>query len=383
MALPFADLDPAAYALPTALTERLLSPALVVWLDRVRANVTRMLAHTGGPDRWRPHVKTTKLAPVWRELARAGVHTYKCATLREAELLLVTLAEEDVPAPDLLLAYPLVGPSLSALGELAARHPEARVSVLVEDEETATRLGAAGLSGFVDVNPGMHRTGLPHTERAAIAAVARALGPRLAGLHWYDGHLHGDPSERRAEVFAGYDALMDLLAELDASGLRFDEVVTSGTPTFLHALAYPRFRDEDAPRHRVSPGTVVFHDLRSEEENPGLGLAPAALLFARVVSHPRPGHATLDAGSKSIAAEAGDPCAFVLGHPDARALAPSEEHLPLAIDPAPPRGTGLLLVPRHVCPTVNLAEEVVLMDGGRFVGTAEVAARAHPLFAGD
>ena len=55
--------------------------------------------------------------------------------------------------------------------------------------------------------------------------------------------------------------------------------------------------------------------LRSRRGQPGLGLRPAALVLTRVVSHPAPDLATCDAGSKSIAAEAGDPCAEVLHVP--------------------------------------------------------------------
>ena len=122
-------------------------------------------------------------------------------------------------------------------------------------------------------------------------------------------------------------------------------------------------------------------DLRSERENPALDLLPAAVVLARVVSRPRADVATCVAGSKSVAAEAGDPCAFVLGRPELEPLAPSEEHLPLRVrsGPAPARGTPLYLVPRHVCPTVNLAEEALLVDGGRVVGTEAVSARAHEL----
>jgi D-serine deaminase-like pyridoxal phosphate-dependent protein len=66
------------------------------------------------------------------------------------------------------------------------------------------------------------------------------------------------------------------------------------------------------------------------------------------------------------------------------AQTPSEEHLPLRqarqdAEARPPRGSGLLLVPRHVCPTVNLAEQAVLLDGGRVVDVVAVSARAHDL----
>jgi D-serine deaminase-like pyridoxal phosphate-dependent protein len=44
--------------------EELQTPALLVRLDRVRANLRRMrelLAGRGGMERWRPHTKTAKV----------------------------------------------------------------------------------------------------------------------------------------------------------------------------------------------------------------------------------------------------------------------------------------------------------------------------------
>ena len=378
---PFARLDLADYRLPRAIEERLLSPALVVYIDRVRENLRRMIAYAGTSDRWRPHVKTTKIPDVWTELVAAGLRNFKCATTREAQCLLGVLEGSGTTQADLLVAYPLVGPSLRVLGQLAERHPGVRVSVLCEDPEHVRSIPPS-LSVFVDVNPGMHRTGIPISERALIQAVARTAGRRFRGVHYYDGHLHaGTPQERRDAVFACYAPLLDLCDALAREGSAVEEVITSGTPTFLHALRFARFDGADF-RHRISPGTVVYHDLRSEEENPGLDLVPAALVRARVVSHPSDGIVTCDAGSKSIAAEAGDPCAAVLGHPELEALTPSEEHLPLRVHGPrrPERGETLLLVPRHVCPTVNLAEEALLVDGDE-ARVASVRARAHDLLA--
>jgi D-serine deaminase-like pyridoxal phosphate-dependent protein len=235
---------------------------------------------------------------------------------------------------------------------------------------------------FVDVNPGMDRTGAPIDQRERIAATARAAGARLRGVHFYDGHLHQtDRTERTRAVHAGYDRLRELVRELEQAGASVAEVVTAGTPALLDALAYEGFAATGAPRHRVSAGTVVYHDARSQEQCPELGLRPAALVMARVVSRPAPDLATCDAGSKSLAAEAGDPCAVVLGRPDLEALRPSEEHLPLRGQPEalPSRGSILQLIPRHVCPTVNLAEQAALVDAGRLVDVVEVRARAHEL----
>lgn len=381
----FRDLDPASYELPEQLLGRVLSPALVVYLERVRENVRRVIAYAGGrPERWRPHVKTTKIAPVFAEVARAGVRHFKCATLREARLLLEVLRASGTTDADVLLAQPLVGPALAQLGLLAARHPETRVAVLSEDPELA-RLVPEPVTLFVDVDPGMHRTGVPLADRERVLAVARAAGPRFRGVHAYDGHLHaGGPDERRRAVHACYDAVAELLSGLARAGVPAGEVVTSGTPSFLHGLAYPGFAGLEGTVHRVSPGTVVFHDLRSELENADLDLVPAALVLARVVSHPAADVVTCDAGSKSIAAEAGDPCAAVLGRPELEALAPSEEHLPLRVrgGELPARGTPLLLFPRHVCPTINLAEEALLVAGDGSWELVPVAARAHDVLAG-
>jgi len=374
----FADLREADYALPDELLARTLSPALVVDLDRVRENVRRVVAYAGGTDRWRPHVKTTKIPEVWGELARAGLERFKCATTREADVLAEVLERECFDRSDVLVAYPLVGPALERLARIARAHPGVRFSVLCEDPSAVDSIDA-GLGIFVDVNPGMNRTGIPLAERDRILGVARHAAERFRGVHYYDGHLHeADLESRRREIFACYDALLELRAELLEGGCTVDELITSGTPSFLHALAYPGF---ESTNHRVSPGTVVFHDLRSEEENPDLDLVPAAVVLARVVSHPTADIVTCDAGSKALAAEAGDPCAFVLGHPELVASTPNEEHLPLHVTRGeqPARGTPLYLVPRHVCPTINLAEEAVLLEHGSEPRVVRVSARAHEL----
>lgn len=378
----FEALDPSGYELPPATLARLLSPALVVHLDRVRENLARVIALLGGDvGRWRPHVKTTKLPPVWAELARAGLRHFKCATLREARVLAEVLEAEQASEADVLLAQPLVGPPLAELERIARAHPSLRFSVLCEDPSAAPGIPAV-LGIFADLDPGMHRTGIALEEEAAILALARAAGPRFRGLHCYEGQRHESDLElRRRLARLGYERLVELVASLSARGIAVGELVTSGTPAFQLALEFEPFAELEGTAHRVSPGTVVFHDLRSERENPGLDLVPAAVVLSRVLSRPRADIATCDAGSKSIAAEAGDPCAFVLGRPELLPLTPSEEHLPLRVlrGTAPSRGTPLYLVPRHICPTVNLAEEVLLVDRGAVVGRAAVSARAHEL----
>ena len=39
----------------------------------------------------------------------------------------------------------------------------------------------------------------------------------------------------------------------------------------------------------------------------------------------------------------------------------------------------MFVVPEHICPTVNLAEQAVVLDGGELVGVMDVEARGHEL----
>ena len=76
MAAGFERLEIAEYRLPDDFTARLLSPSLIVYLDHVRENLRRVLELADGdPDRFRPHVKTSKIPAVFAELLRAGQRT--------------------------------------------------------------------------------------------------------------------------------------------------------------------------------------------------------------------------------------------------------------------------------------------------------------------
>jgi D-serine deaminase-like pyridoxal phosphate-dependent protein len=358
--------------------ERLLTPTLLIFEAAVEANIATTVALLGGrPERWRPHVKTAKLVWAMGRLLAHGVRHFKCATTRELETLCA------LGAPDVLLAFPVVGANARRVRALAAAHPGTRVSVLVDHPDQVPAWRDSAVACFLDINPGMHRTGAAADIDAllGLARAARAAGLPIAGVHWYDGHVSGvAPTERAAVTHAGYDKLLRLVAELDAAGFRIPEVITAGTPALPHALGYTRFT-EAGYDHRVSPGTVIYGDLMLLSTLPvEWGYLPAALVLAAVVSHPRPGRFTCDAGHKSVSADAGVPTCGVLGHPGWAPAGPSEEHLPIDLpagEAPPPVGSYLYLIPRHVCPTVNNFEEAALVVGGRVVRAEPVTARGH------
>jgi D-serine deaminase-like pyridoxal phosphate-dependent protein len=368
--------DP-AYAVDSF--DDILTPALLVYPDIIESNIDRTLhLLDGNADRWRVHIKTAKLAFTLKMLIARGVRNFKCATTLE----LLTACE--CGAADVLLAYPTVGANARRVREIAEQFPDIRISVLAENEAQIRQWEGSRLGIFIDINSGMNRTGIEESRTADIQALVETVtksGLTFRGLHYYDGHYGSLPEpDRLTAAHFGYDRLMAIISVVESAGQRVPEVITAGTPTFPAALAYPGFRDATFV-HRISPGTIVYCDATTFAQLPAAyGYKPAVLVAARVVSHPRPAIVTCDGGHKAVAADAGVPTCVVLGHPELTAIGPSEEHLPFTVNEGvvpPPVGEVLYLLPRHICPTVNMFNDALIIRGGAIESVQSVTARGR------
>jgi D-serine deaminase-like pyridoxal phosphate-dependent protein len=355
--------------------ESLLTPALAIYPDIVDNNLAATIRLLGGDaNRWRPHLKTAKLGFMMRRIAQSGVTQAKVSTTVELAAACVNGMQ------DVLLAYPVVGANAARVREIAAENPQARVSVLVENVEQIAAWKSSRVGIFIDVNPGMDRTGIEQDRTGAIVNIARAIvdaGLAFRGLHYYDGQYHQPLPERETLAHRGYDRLMQIVRTLDEFGV--EEVITSGTPAFPCAASYRPFRSAKFV-HRASPGTVVYSDATSLTQLPAeWGYQPAAVVISTVVSHPKANHLTCDAGHKAVSADAGVPTCMVAGRPDLTPLKPSEEHLPIEVKSGsrPEIGEALYLIPRHVCPTVNNFDDALIVSGGQVIGVERVTARGH------
>src|SRR5437867_3585568 len=178
------------------------SPALLLYPDRVRENIRRMIRIAGGTKRLRPHIKTHKLDEVVRMQLEAGITKYKCATIAEAEMA------AGAGAQDILLAYPIVGPNVTRLLELAKLFPATAFSCVADDESAIQSLSKAFLDSgrrlevLLDLDCGQHRTGVEPGAAAMrlYRLIATSAGVHPGGLHVYDGHIHEPDLARRNEL---------------------------------------------------------------------------------------------------------------------------------------------------------------------------------------
>jgi D-threonine aldolase len=352
------------------------SPALLVYPERVERNIRRMIEIAGGVERLRPHMKTNKLREVVRMHLDQGITRFKCATIAEAEMAAAS------GAPDVLLAYQPVGPNVKRFVHLVETFSGTRFSAVADDEATIRALSddavGAGVTVnlFLDIDGGMHRTGIAPGARAVelYRLLSSLPGLRSSGLHMYDGHIHetdlGDRQKASDEAFAN---VQQMRTAIGAAGLEVPAVVVGGTPTFpLHA------RRTDV---ECSPGTTVFWDFGYSTILPDLDFAPAVALLTRVISRPGQNRVCLDLGHKAVASENPHPRVKLFGLEDATPVGHSEEHLVLETDRAAefPVGSTLYGVPWHVCPTVALHSEAVVVRNGRAEERWQIVARARAL----
>lgn len=351
--------------------DALASPALLVYPDRVVANIRQTIQLAGGAERLRPHVKTHKMRAVTELLLAEGIRQFKCATLKEARML------AEANAPDVLLAYPLVGPAVAQFAQLRADFPGVRLAALTDALSAAQRLsdafGENPLDVYFDLNVGMNRTGIKPADALTLYENCQSLpGIRVAGLHAYDGHIRATDMARRAQQTAETFALADGVRQRIAAEYGTElPLIMGGSPTFaLHARQ---------PGVVVSPGTFVFWDAGYAEAMPDLPLDPAAVLLTRVISVLDEQTLCLDLGHKSVAAENPLPRVVFLNQPGARPIGQSEEHLVVQVANAQQFMPGEVWygVPVHICPTVNLYDSVRVIADHQYTDDWTVTARGH------
>ncbi len=352
------------------MTEALRTPCLVVDVDRVDANITRMAS--SAQDRGlslRPHGKTHKSSDIAQRQLAAGAVGLTVQTVSEAEIFAAA------GVTDLFIGYPVfatpeIGQRLRALVNKAA------VAVGTDSTESARALAAqlgadrGQLRVLLEVDCGQHRSGIPPEEAGRLADEIAHTGLTVHGLFTFPGHSY-DPAGRQRAADDEAAALGTAAAAMRSLGIEPRVVSGGSTPSADLVTA--------GSMTELRPGVYVFNDAQQWE----LGVCSpddiALSCLATVVSHAS-GNVVLDSGSKALGADrAGWATGYgrLLDHPDARIGLLSEHHAVVQWDDSPlPRiGSRLRVVPNHVCNAVNLADELHVVRAGELVDRWPVTAR--------
>jgi D-serine deaminase-like pyridoxal phosphate-dependent protein len=328
----------------------------------------------------RPHVKTHKIPEIAHRQLEAGAAGITVAKVSEAEVM----AEGGIG--DIFIAYPLVTEAkVRRAARLAAR---TRLILGVDSPEGARLMSEIAASESVvlevrlEVDMGLRRTGAPRGEAAGLAREVFSMeNLDLTGIYTYRGAVleDGSPTLDLAEAGRQEGELMVAVAnELRDAGVPIRDVSLGSTPTARHAAAVEGVTE-------IRPGTYVFYD-RMQTALGACSIEDCALrVVATVVSRPAPDLAVIDGGSKTFATDVQpnkaplDLAGFglVVGHPEAVLGRVTEEHGMVSLDGESDLRVGdtVEIIPNHVCSTVNLHEEVVLVSEDGTAETLRVAAR--------
>ncbi len=358
-------------ALPGMTRDQVDTPALVVDLDALEANLDRMAELlAGSTTRLRAHAKTHK-SPViahW-QIARGAVG--QCVQkVGEAEVL----AWGGVP--DIIVTNQVVG--AAKLARLAALTGLCRIAVCADDARQVAELERAAeqagvrLGVLVEIDVGMGRCGVAAGPDAVALAgqVAASRHLRFGGLQAYHGaaqHMRS-PQARHAAITDAADATRRTVEQLRQRGLDCAVVGGAGTGTFQLELASGVYSE-------LQCGSYCFMDADYSRNADAPGFTQALFVLATVMSVAQPGVAVVDAGLKALAVDSGMP--LVWRRPGVDYVGASDEHGKLRCEAGakPLLGEKLLLVPGHCDPTVDRYDWYVGLRGERVECVWPVAAR--------
>jgi len=351
------------------------SPSLLIYPDRIRHNIEKMIEMAGGVERLRPHVKTHKLPQLIAMQVDYGITKFKCATIAEAEMVAQNGGK------DILIAHQLVGPNIKRLVALIKSFPEVLFSAIVDNEKSARSLSKqaqeedVNIPVFIDINSGMNRSGISPGDKAlSLYKLINEL-PNISngGLHVYDGHIREiNFEDRKAKCEKEFAVVQHFIKMIEAENLKTPTVIAGGSPTFpVHA----QHNDRD-----LSPGTIIFWDYGYGSKFEDMDFLHAAVLLTRVVSKLENNQTCLDLGHKSVASEMPHPRVKIMGIDDFEMITHSEEHLVIKNkDKTYEVEHAFYAIPVHICPTVALHHEVYVVENKEVVDKWEVVARKRML----
>lgn len=357
------------------------TPALVLDLDVLEANIASLAAHAGVHGyALRPVAKVHKSVEIARRQIAAGGIGVCCATLAECEAMV------DGGIPGVMLFTSVVtAPKLERLAALNARAEG--LIVVADDPANVAQLDEAGrrsgraLQVLVDVEVGGRRTGIADEGRAVALAHRIAAAEHLdyAGVQGYVGDHQNtvDYELRRARSRELLAPLVRVVERLRAEGLAPRIVSGGGTGThdFDHELGVLT---------ELQPGTYALMDvnyrdavLRPGEPHP---FGAALTVLTTVISAAQPGFAITDAGVKEIDAIFGIDSPAIIGGAPAGAtyslvgddmgrieFARAEDGLAV--------GDVVEVMPPHCYQTLVLYSHFHVVQGDRLVDIWPVCAR--------
>ena len=349
------------------------TPGLVVDLAVLDRNLDEMadIARAAGVELY-PHAKTHRMAEVGRRQVARGAHGLCVAKLGEAE----AFAEAGIGR--LFVANPIVGDEKARRALALSRKVDL---LLATDSVDAVRtigptFAAAGARARVmlAIDSGLGREGVAVADATEVAVAVHAVpGIELVGIYTHEGTTYSakDAPDLAEQARSAARLMVGVAESIRARGIALPIVSLGASASAREVAHVPGVT-------QIRPGIYAFNDVGQIALGNATLDTTAIRVIATVVSHPEPGRACIDAGSKSLSTDLVPASAHRGKYPGMGLLvnAPgwviermSEEHGWLRWhgtgEPAPlPVGKRIEIVPNHVCMAFAMLRRASVVEDG-------------------
>lgn len=356
-------------------TSELDTPCLVLDMDVLEANLQSMqTVATKAGKHLRPHVKTHKCSALAKRQIDSGATGVCVAKVSEAEALV------EAGLDNILITGPIVTPDkIARMLDLLVLSPSLMVVVdhpgAMALLETALNIRNLSMGVLLDVDVGLHRTGVRPTEALALAKrIVSSPDLRLLGIQAYAGqvqHIHAYEDRKQASLTCLQEAVC-IFQRLRANVPTCSIFSASGTGTFDIDLAVAEITELQVGSYVLMDAEYLAIESAPGSTRAALPFPPALGLLTTVVSSNQEGFVTVDAGLKSLYKDGGKPRVIEskdsspaydwFGDEYGKITAANKAQLPEL-------GRVLELVVSHCDPTVNLFDRYYLKRGETVTGT--------------
>ncbi|HZK82762.1 MAG TPA: alanine racemase [Humisphaera sp.] len=347
------------------MTDDLPTPFILIDAAVVRRNLASMAAYTAQHGlKLRPHTKTHKSAFLGRMQLEYGAVGLTVAKPGEAHVMAAV-------CDDILMAYPAIDPRRCA--ELADLARTKTIRVGIDSTYAADQIAAAARSAgstvgiLVDLDVGHHRTGVQTAADSLALAqhISKTKGLRLDGVMFFPGHLAALPAAQAPGLGSVSDRLAEVISLWKDHGLQASIVSGGSTPSASQSHLLSQLTE-------IRPGTYIYNDMNCVYGGSSTLDDCAARIIATVVSTAVPGQIVLDCGTKTLTSDRNGSRpdsghGYIIEYPNAKIAKLSEEHAQVdmtASDKSPKIGQRVTVIPNHICPCVNLQDNVWWKEDG-------------------
>ncbi len=350
------------------LLQSLQTPCIVVDNAKAKKNISNMQQHAlKAKCNLRPHIKTHKMVAFAKMQIEAGAVGITCAKISEAMVM------ADGGIDDIFIAYPIIGKAKTdKLPSLASKVK--RLILAVDSIEGALGLQQCAKDNNLtfevrlEIDTGAKRTGVQKDIVLLAKTISEMPNLNLTGIFTfksliYDNKPTTDPKIAAIEEGQLMESVANLLIE---NGINIKDISAGSSPTGVLVAQTGKVNE-------IRPGTYIFNDYMLYKEGI-VKLDDIALsIYATVVSTPCTSYAVIDGGSKTFPTDVVpnlppyyyEGFAHVLGNKNLKLTRLSEEHGILTADDGYTNlkvGDIVRLIPIHVCPAVNLQNNVYILE---------------------